>query len=396
MVLDVFRRVFLPHDRLGPGPGAIAPASAALLLLCGCGIAAAPQPPSLHLPKPVHDLTATRSGSAVTLRWITPKETTDRAALTKPVPARVCRQAPGTGCTTVGTLSGQPGKPASFADVLPAALQTGPLRGVHYRVYALNEKGRDAGPSNIALAAAGAVPATLQSLVATNTQPGVVLHWTPLPPNAATSVRLERTLVQPPKTSHAARSGGLPPTAAPATVLLQVPAGPGGEDPGQVLDPGTQFGSTYRYTGYRLVQSTAEHPPLVAPSATSQPVEIARRDIFPPAAPTGLAAIPLSPAVNGGHAAVDLSWSPNTSADFAGYRVYRRELHPAPGADVRIAPAPGGAPLLAPAFHDAAVSAGAEYRYYVTAVNAAGVEGQPSSGATANLSSAGDGETEPR
>ena len=301
---------------------------------------------------------------------------------------RVCRQAAGTACTTVTALSGQPGKPASFSDALPAALQTGPLRGVQYRVYALNAKARDAGPSNPATAAAGAVPETLQSLTATNMQPGVVLHWTPLPPNPGTSIRLERTLVQPPKASHAAKPTGLPQTAAPAVVLLRVPAGPGGADPGQVLDTGTQFGSTYRYTGYRLVRSSAEHPPLVATSATSQPVQIVRRDVFPPAAPTGLAAIVLSPAVNGGHAAVDLSWSPDTSADFGGYRVYRRELHPTPGPEIRVAPAPAGPPLLAPAFHDATVSAGAEYRYHVTAVNAAGVEGPPSSGATADLSSA--------
>jgi hypothetical protein len=400
MVLDGLCRVFLLDRRLSLRPGVAAPAGAALFLLCGCGIAAAPQPPSLHLPKPVHDLTAARSGPAVTLRWTTPKETTDRSSLTKPVPTRVCRHEPGAECTAVGTLSSQPGKPASFADVLPAALQTGPLRGVQYRVYALNAKGRDAGPSNPASAAAGAVPAMLQPLTATNTQQGVVLRWTPLPANPQTSIRLERTLVQPPKASHAARAGGPPPTAAPVTVLLQVPTGPGGADPGQVLDPGTQFGSTYRYTGYRLVQSATTHPPLVATSATTRAVEIARQDVFPPAAPGGLVAIPLSPAVNGGRPAVDLSWSPDTSADFAGYRVYRRAIHPTPGPELRIAPAPAGPPLLAPAFHDAAVAPGAEYSYRVTAVNAAGVEGPPSSAVSADLSSARlpapGGETEAR
>lgn len=376
MVLDGFRPIFSWQKRPTTPHWPYAASAVLASFVCGCGIAAAPQPPSLALPKPVHDLTAARSGSTVTIHWTTPRQTTDHVEITAPVQEQICQVIPpGTACKTVGTISGQPGKPAAFQQTLPAALETGPLRPSQYRVLALSARGRDAGPSNTAIAAAGAAPTTLQALGATNTRQGVVLHWVPLPANAAVSIRLERTLVQVsvPKPTAAAR--GVKASAAPAPVLLQVPVTANGQDPGQVLDTGTQFGNTYRYTGYRLLQDTTAHPPLRASSARSQPVEITPQDTFPPAAPSGLAAVPLAPAINGGQAAVDLSWSPDTSSDFGGYRVYRSEVGPASQPEVQVAPAPGAPALLAPAYHDTAVAAGSLYAYRVSAVNTAGVEG---------------------
>jgi hypothetical protein len=374
MVLDwPDRRIPAKINRLG-AVWSIGAGSAALALLCGCGIAASPQPPSLNLPKPVHDLTAARSGPSIDLRWTAPSQTTDHTSLTKPVPMRVCRQAGSSPCQTVGTVRVAPGKPASFRDTLPAALQTGPLRAAAYRVYALSPKGRDAGPSNAAPAAIGAAPSTLHALTASVARQGVVLHWAPDAAKPAAAIRLERTLILPAKTAKTKSKQGLPAAEQPVTVLLNVPPGPDGKDPGQVLDTGVQFGSTYRYIGYRIAAAPKTHPPLVASSARSTSVTITPQDIFPPAAPTGLVAIPLAAAVNQGHAAVDLSWLPVTAADFAGYRVYRREIAPEPSASVQIAPAGGAPPLLAPAFHDAAVAPGATYAYRVTTVNTTGVE----------------------
>src|SRR5437016_10450010 len=54
-------------------------ASVFLLCLTGCGTPGAPQPPSLNIPKPVHDLAATRKGDVITLSWTNPTETTDGA-----------------------------------------------------------------------------------------------------------------------------------------------------------------------------------------------------------------------------------------------------------------------------------------------------------------------------
>ncbi len=71
---------------------------------------------------------------------------------------------------------------------------------------------------------------------------------------------------------------------------------------------------------------------------------------------------------NGGEAAIDLSWAPDSEADVAGYVVYRRE---SVGAWERISPAE---PVVGPAFHDAHVQPGQTYRYAVSAVDEGGHE----------------------
>jgi fibronectin type 3 domain-containing protein len=99
----------------------------------------------------------------------------------------------------------------------------------------------------------------------------------------------------------------------------------------------------------------------------SQPVRVEAKDVFPPAAPKGLAAVAV--AASGGDAAgVDLDWDPNTEADLAGYVVYRRE---ADGDWERVSPT---VLLVGPGFHDGHVVAGHAYEYAVTAVDQNGHE----------------------
>jgi fibronectin type 3 domain-containing protein len=90
-------------------------------------------------------------------------------------------------------------------------------------------------------------------------------------------------------------------------------------------------------------------------------------DVFPPAVPTGLAAVATA-ADASSKASIDLSWQPGTDIDLAGYAVYRRE---AEGAWKRISPAQ---PVAGPAFHDAEVEAGHSYSYAVTAIDLGGHE----------------------
>ncbi len=45
--------------------------------ISGCASPGPARPPSLHLPRLATDLTATRTGNDVTLRWTTPDKTTD-------------------------------------------------------------------------------------------------------------------------------------------------------------------------------------------------------------------------------------------------------------------------------------------------------------------------------
>src|SRR5512142_3592989 len=67
----------------------------AVVLMCAillaCGTPGAPRPPSLQLPRPVDDLTATRKGDKVTLTWTPSSENTDGTLVRRPGPTRVCR-----------------------------------------------------------------------------------------------------------------------------------------------------------------------------------------------------------------------------------------------------------------------------------------------------------------
>jgi fibronectin type 3 domain-containing protein len=100
-------------------------------------------------------------------------------------------------------------------------------------------------------------------------------------------------------------------------------------------------------------------------------VRVEARDIFPPAVPTGLAAVATTSENGAGNTpqyAIDLSWQPVTDTDLAGYVVYRRE---GDGGWQRISPT---GPLVAPAFHDSQVQPGHSYRYAVSAIDQSGNE----------------------
>jgi len=351
--------------------------AACLCVLLGCGMAAAPQPPSLHLPMPVKDLAATRTGSEVQLQWTSPKQTTDKVKLTAPVQFQICRQIGTTPCQTVGSASAEPGKPDAYVDHLPASLISGPLRAVNYQVLGINDHKKNAGPSNGAATLLGAAPPVVTGLTATMLERGVVLHWQPvsgLP--ADTQILLERTLLTPQKTAK--DKSAIPAVSEAQQQSLAVSLGTGSKDPGAAIDTSVQFGQKYRYVASRMVKVNIAKTVLQAASTPSQPTDIETRDTFPPAAPTGLAAVPISAAMTGGQPEIDLSWSSNTEPDLAQYRVYRRDLSSSTGAAsstaIRIAPANASEPVVGPAFRDLHVGPGHTYAYSVTAVDDSGNE----------------------
>src|SRR5277367_4177762 len=75
------------------------------LLLSACGQTGTPLAPSLQLPTPVSDLTATRVGDRVTLTWTMPRRTTDKLPLKRLQPVQICRRTDDQPCLTVGTVS---------------------------------------------------------------------------------------------------------------------------------------------------------------------------------------------------------------------------------------------------------------------------------------------------
>ena len=93
-------------------------------------------------------------------------------------------------------------------------------------------------------------------------------------------------------------------------------------------------------------------------SAPSAPQCVTPMDIFPPAAPRGLAAVGVAGAVN-------LIWEANAESDLAGYLILRGE---APGDTLQAITA---APIRETTYRDGAVQPGVRYVYAVVAVDRA-------------------------
>ncbi|MGB6691590.1 MAG: fibronectin type III domain-containing protein, partial [Terracidiphilus sp.] len=322
--------------------------------------------PSLNLPDRVTDLAATRAGDLVTLNWTMPKRNTDKLLLKGGIAARVCRREGAGSCEPTGPgLEYDPGKPAAFSDRLPPSLTAGAPRIITYFVELDNHKGRSAGASNGAMVLAGKAPEPVAGLHLEVRKEGVALHWNPDDPQAA--IRLRRTLLTPPGPGSKPQKGPLAPAAEPLEQNLLVE-----EESrlGRALDATVQFGETYEYRAQRVVRVKENSQTLELDGELSAPVRIEVLDIFPPAVPTGLAAVATAPGPGAAETqpSVDLSWQPDTEADLAGYFVYRRE-EGLPWQ--RISPAQ---PVAAPAFHDAHVAPGNTYIYAVSAIDQKGHE----------------------
>jgi hypothetical protein len=351
------------------------PAALAIgLVLTGCGTPGAPMPPSLKLPTPVTDLSAVRAGNQVLLAWTMPKKNTDKLLLKGNVPVRVCRKEEDGACALIASgLEFAPGDGGAFTETLPPALAAGAPRKLAYFVELTNRNGRSAGLSNAAAVLAGEAPAGVANLTAEVRKDGIVLRWTPgaSAGGPQASIRLHRKLLTPaPEAKPTAQQGLLAPPPEPLEQSLLVDASANG----RVLDKAIRFGESYEYRAQRVLRvhlsektgnPETDSLTLELAGPLSEPVRVAANDVFPPAAPTGLAAVATGA---GAEAAIDLSWQPNTETDLAGYAVYRRE-----GSESwqRISPAQ---PLAGPAFHDAHVEPGHAYHYAVTAIDQGGHE----------------------
>lgn len=324
----------------------------------------------------VKDLSATRVGDTVHLKWTTTRRSTDNVLLQGKVPYYIWRK-PGTGKgDLVGDSSADAGDVAEFADVLPPELQKGAPSLIIYTVELLNHQGHSAGLSNKAYSAAGAAPPAVLDLTATVTKEGVLLHWAALENyGGPETFRIHRTLLDSApgkKTSDAGSS------AAPASMTLLV-SPKGGKDLGMALDASAVFGHRYEYWIERLIHDEVGGRPLEIVSGPSNLIRVDAKDVFPPLPPEALAAVAVAE-----QGAIDLSWSPNSEADLAGYVVYRAE---GDGKPERISAA--NAPVIAPTYRDATAQAGHTYRYQVSAVDVSGNESALSKEVTETLPAAG-------
>jgi hypothetical protein len=325
-------------------------------------------PPSLNLPDRVTDLSATRTGNQVSLTWTMPKKNTDKLLLKGTVPVRICRKEGPSACAPVpSSLLLAPGTDGSFTETLPPPLSAGAPRALTYFVELRNRNGRSAGFSNAAVVLAGEAPGPVVGLEAQVRKSGVALRWSPESAasgqSASTAIRLHRKLLTP---QLAAKKGSnqslLTPLPEPVEQSLLVESG---GLTGRSLDKAIRFGQTYEYRAQRVAQVTADGHTLELAGEFSAPIRVQVLDVFPPAVPTGLAAV-AALSETGAEASIDLSWQPVADPDIAGYAVYRRE---AAGDWQRISPAQ---PIVPPAFHDAHVDSGHTYRYAVSSIDQGG------------------------
>ena len=354
-------------------------AIALALAAAGCGTPGAPQPPSLNLPDQVTDLAAARAGGQVSLSWTMPTKNTDKLLLKGDVAVRVCRRLSLTdACATAGTLELAPGAEGKFVEVLPGVLAAGSPRVLSYYVELRNRKGRSAGLSNAAPVLAGEAPAAVTGLKAEMRKDGVALSWNAAgEETASTAVRLDRKLLTP-QAKTKSQQNFLAQTAERVERSLLV--GNGARPAGRALDREIQFGNVYEYRAKRVVRVDGSGKTLELAGELSPAVRVEAKDVFPPAVPTGLAAV-ATEGGNGAETAIDLSWQPVSDAEAAGYVVYRRE---APSEWARVSPAE---PVAAPAFHDTHVEPGHTYEYAVSAIGRNGHESARSEVATETVPS---------
>ena len=339
--------------------------------LSGCASPGPARPPSLHLPRLVTDLAASRAGNEVALHWTTPEKTTDGLKIQSPLTAEICRElAAHPMCTPVKRLAVHPGV-SEASDTLPSALTTDPAVLLVYRVQILNANGHSAGLSNPAFTAGGAAPPLIAHLRVTPIRTGAMIEWQQQP--TPSFIDLDRVLVsaqaRAPKRQPSTKQPRQLSSSTPTEVHLQ--AGKQSADHGGTIDPTAQRGETYRYTAQRVRAIVLDGHTLEIRSAPSAAETVLMRDTFPPTTPTGLAAI--ASGNEPAHRSIDLSWEPDTDPDLAGYIVYRQPVGSdgaLTGTPTRLTPTP----IPAPAYSDLTAVPGQTYSYCVTATDATGNE----------------------
>ena len=304
--------------------------------LAGCGYVGDPQPPALEIPVQIKDLRGVQRGAKVYLAFTTSLESTDKVLLKRlsAIDLRAGQNPPGGFHLDAWAASAQPipvkdPRAGEIGVEAPAAQWAG--QEMVFAVRAAGPSGRAGRWSNL-----------------------VVLHIVP-PPQVPFDLALEPT----PQGAYLQWKGEggqwrvwrqAGPEAQPAVLGISSAR--------SWLDPGVQFGQTYSYSLQQLVGGGASP----AESEMSRTISLKYTDIFPPAVPTGLAAI-------AGLKSVELNWDRNTEPDWKACQVYRAEE----GGELQKL----GPPVAAASFSDSSAVSGGKFRYAVSAIDQGGNESAP-------------------
>jgi hypothetical protein len=341
---------------------------AALCLLVSCAQTGMPLPPSLELPKPPGDLRAARKGNTVTLTWSEPRLTTDRESVRYLGPTLVCRGVekdmtscgnpvasapppPGSPSRSRPKSKPSPAVPQTITDTLPAsAISEDPEAELTYAVEVQNRNARGAGLSNrVHVPAIQTLPAPTD-LSAEPMEDGVVLSWTSAgAPEARPGLQFRYRIYRREESSGKATMAG------------EVAVGAAGS--ARYLDS-IEWEKTYLYWITAVSVIARPDGEVQVEGDDSGLVRVVAHDVFPPAVPVGLQAVFSG---EGQKPFIDLVWSPVSSADLAGYNVFRSEAN---AAAVKV----NQELVKTPSYRDESISSGKTYIYSVSAVDVRGNE----------------------
>lgn len=350
-----------------------------LASLAGCGSPGIPRPPSLDLPQPPSDLRVVRKGDRAYLAWTVPTETTDGTTFRHPGATSICRSldVPMKDCATpVGEVAAA--RPAArsanaqlaakvqanYVDELPASVLSGnPEAQLFYSVSIMNQRGRNAGLSNmVSVSAFTSVPPPADFRAQLGAE-GVNMAWTGFA-KASEAEGVERAY------RVYRREEG-------AKADFLVGETPLGRTSGlRLLDRTFEWEKKYEYRATVVTRIHLPGKPVSQFEGDDSPtVQVFTHDVFPPAVPSGLQAVFSGV---GQQPFIDLIWEPDTDADLAGYNIYR---HEAGGAAAKI----NASLVKLSAFRDTNIVSGHTYVYTVTAVDVRGNESAPSAEASETL-----------
>ena len=330
----------------------------------GCGVPGAPQPPSTGIPKFVGDLKALRKGDTVTLTWTTPAETSDGELIRKRGNMLVQRALRSERDSELNfqtiaelplepTLKDDRGAQATAKDSLTELLQAG--GNADYAVYSIlaqSRSGKSFGLPNRASVPLVLTLRTPQNVRAELVPTGIRVSWDQAWPPKRESKLSVQYVWRVMRRQEGAND---------AVMVRQLNAG---NEAIVLVDDGIEWEKTYQYwivpvtlwqDGTRKGEVEGEDSPMATVFA---------HDTFPPAAPAGVQAV-FSALPE--RSFIDLTWTPNSESDLAGYNVYRR-VGNEPAAKIN------SELVKTPRFADPGIQRGTTYFYSVSAVDLRGNE----------------------
>ena len=362
----------------------------AFCLVCAlaAGCAAPGEPTARHpvVPAAVTDLSARQYGNSFSLTFTLPAKSVDREALAEHPAIEIYRVELPPGAAPDRQTSWR------LAYSIPSAQEDSYLRdgridfrdpmsaedlaapagtSLAYKVRTRAVKARASEDSNVVVARIYAPPDAPADVKTTVQEDTIEISWSAPSGTAnaapAHSYRVYREELEAPP----------PDQAAPAKAEIKAPFALLGEtEATSYQDRNFEFGRTYVYS----VRSVAQYGGDAVESGqpASSMATVTPRDIFPPAAPTGLETT-FIPATAGTPGYVGLSWSISPEGDLAGYAVYRSEAVDSPGERISTEILPS------PTFRDISVTSGRRYYYSVSALDRAGNESPKSPVVTADV-----------